>query len=132
MLSTLHGWVHVILTSAWEVVATIVPILQKRRLRFRVVKPLAEYHSVRKWWFIRPKSQDYLNVLLNVRPSRIPLGTERSLVGWRPLALHPLGVSNLGVISGWGWCNLPPRQECVGGSSEPAYSDSHCLPYVAA
>lgn len=86
---------------------------------------------------MRPESQDHLNVPLRVKPSRSPRGTEKGPVGWRPLAPHPWGVSKPGVISRapppcWGWCHLPPRQECALGSSEPASSGSGCLPYVVA
>lgn len=36
------------------------------------MKTLALDHPAWKWWFVRPQSQDHLNILLNVRPSRFP------------------------------------------------------------
>ena len=68
---------------------------------------------------VRLQSQAHLNILLSVWPSRSPLGTEKRPVGWRPLALHPVGDYKLGVISRVhplpGWCNLPSRQGCAAG-----------------
>lgn len=55
-------------------IATVVSILLKKRLRFRVVKAFALDHPVRKCWFVRSQSQDHLNILLNVRCSRFSPG----------------------------------------------------------
>lgn len=55
-----------------EVIATIVPILLKRRLRFRVAKALTLDQPARKWWFIRPQSQNHLNVSAKREALQVP------------------------------------------------------------